>query len=114
MKKFAVLTAILALSITATSEQKCKGNSRVVSACFTVHGRYSFYNGNPSYRIWVTGTHQVLGVKDDEDPIVPRRLLQYPADIYGDFEICPFTKPQLGHMQMVCVESVKKIVDKSE
>jgi hypothetical protein len=52
---------------------------------------------------------------DADDPIAPKQMLRFaPGDegIFGDFEVCPFTPEQSGHMQMVCVQSVKNLVVK--
>ena len=32
------------------------------------------------------------------------------VDLFGDFLICPFTRPKPGEMQLVCVESAKNLV----
>ena len=34
------------------------------------------------------------------------------TEIYGDFNVCPFTKQKPGHMQMVCIESAAHPVAK--
>lgn len=99
---------------------QCKGNRELVEACFRVHGRAYFSNGTPSLRIWHLGTRDVLGVTqhahadDAEEPIAPRNLIDaldgFDHFVYGDFEVCPFTKKKRGEMQMVCVESATKLV----
>lgn len=86
----------------------CKSDPDVVAECFVVHGRYSFWNGNPSFRIWHVGTHRILGVVDDESPIVAPDLWKATSVdkvVWGDFEVCPFTKRRPDEMQRVCVES---------
>jgi hypothetical protein len=43
-------------------------------------------------------------------------MLRFAPDIegiYGDFEVCPFTPERKGHMQMVCVQSAKKLIGKA-
>jgi len=30
--------------------------------------------------------------------------------IFGDFLVCPFTRPHAGEMQLVCIESGKNLV----
>ena len=91
----------------------CKSNPQLVTACFTVHGRLSAYNGTPSLRIWPMGTHRLLGILKDEDPLaLPesiRNEVGFGKDIYGDFSVCPFTEPKRGQMQLVCVESVSNV-----
>lgn len=91
----------------------CKNNPQLVAACFTVHGRLSAYNGTPSLRIWPIGTHRLLGILKDEDPLaLPesiRNEVSFEKDIYGDFLVCPFSQSKLGQMQFVCVEAVSNV-----
>jgi len=86
----------------------CKNNSQLVGACFSVHGRLSAYNGSPSLRIWPIGTHRLLGVFKDEEPLsIPeniRNLAGFDKDIYGDFLVCPLTKSEPGSMQFECID----------
>ena len=88
----------------------CKSNPQLAAACFTVHGRLSAYNGTPSLRIWPIGTHRLLGILKDEDPLaLPENIrneVGFEKDIYGDFLVCPFTQSKPGQMQFVCVEAV--------
>jgi hypothetical protein len=67
-------------------------------------------------RMWHIGTDRVLGVLPSENEIIPINLSkaletagQYP-EVYGDFEVCPFTKEKPETMQMVCVESANHLV----
>ena len=48
---------------------------------------------------------------DADEPIVPGNF-SFGAyqRAFGEFEVCPFTPQREGHMQMVCVESVKRLV----
>jgi len=49
---------------------------------------------------------------DADDPIAPKNMLVFTTgheELYGDFEVCPFTLEQKGHMQMVCVESATNL-----
>src|SRR5439155_26631041 len=66
----AVFSVVAALP-GAAAARPCKTDPRVVGDCFRVHGRLAYYNGNPSFRIWRIGTDRILGVQDDEAPIVP-------------------------------------------
>jgi hypothetical protein len=84
----------------------CKAKPDIVAACFTVHGRLSFWNGAPSARIWPVGTHRLLGIHNDELPQALRDRIAFPdTEMWGDFQVCPFTRERPGHMQFVCVES---------
>jgi hypothetical protein len=67
--------------------------------------------------IWHVGTDRVLAV-GDVDIIIPDNLSDavfkngdiYSRDVFGDFEVCPFTKSKEGQMQWVCVESASHLV----
>jgi len=113
------------------------------SLCYWARGRLSIYNGDPSDRIWKTGTRRVLGVfngpshfpprsdDDVESPELPANLDRtYESDhwrwkrskgdayyefpdIFADFEVCPLEPERKGAMQAVCVESAKKIFTRS-
>lgn len=107
---------LLGASATAVAEEApapCKGAPTIVDACFTVHGRLGVYNGIP-IRIWVTGTHRMLGVKDATGggitvrPEIQKLLSQGEPGatvVYGDYEVCPLSKPHPGWMQFVCIEN---------
>jgi len=107
---------LLTASASALAEEPappCKGAAAVVDACFSVHGRLGVYNGIP-IRIWVVGTHRMLGVRDATGGGVTVRpeiqtLLSRgePGEtvVYGDYEVCPLSKPHPGWMQFVCIES---------
>lgn len=82
--------------------------------CFTFHGRLQVGNGAPSYRIWIVGTKHMLGVKqnDGEVPDMPdtlAKLVHFDKYVFGDFEVCPFTKYRKGEMQRVRVLWASKI-----
>jgi hypothetical protein len=51
---------------------------------------------------------------DAGDPIAPSNLSfkHGDEDIYGDFEVCPFTPERKGVMWFVCIESASKLVVK--
>jgi len=115
---------ILLLAVpTFGQSRECKTNSKVVGACYMIHGRATFGPGTPALRIWPIGTKRMLGVTagpiadDADDPIAPWEMLKFTPDvkgIFGDFEVCPFTPERKGRMQMVCVQSVKNLVVKRE
>jgi hypothetical protein len=81
--------------------------------CRTVHGRMDLWNGAPTVRIWLAGTHRVLGVEqqtetfDDLPPGVRRIWTGKDTDadwataIYGDFRVCAVTEARPGRMQRV-------------
>ena len=106
--------------IAATPKPACKGNPQLVGDCYFIRGRVSFYNGNPSYRIWIIGTKRLLGLSEHwgsitprDWPIVPENLSNLRNrydDVFGNFVVYPFTKYTPGWMQFVCVESASDLV----
>ena len=77
----------------------------------------SAHNGAPTFRIWITATHRILGVRGDQDGLPPALIpiLMAPnGDAFGklfegDYTVCPFTRERAGHMRMVCVEDAKDV-----
>ena len=102
--------------IVAPEIRPCKEDPNVVEACFTLHGRAFVSNGTPSLRIWRVGSNRIVGVFDPENEIVPHSLAKqldgFGVVVFGDFEVCPFTKSKPGEMQMVCVQSASHLVTK--
>jgi len=92
-----------------TATQSCKSDPDLADQCFTVHGRLDLYNGGPSTRIWVIGTHHMLGVDDEIVPESVSAKLDWETDVYGDFLVCPFARRKTGHMQPICIESAKNL-----
>jgi hypothetical protein len=81
----------------------------------TVHGRLTYYNGNPSSRIWIVGTKRLLGIRESGDEVayMPkelRDLMSWDREIFADFVVEPLTPYKQGGMQMVRVVSASKIV----
>jgi hypothetical protein len=100
--------------VIAEETQACKTDPDIVAACFTLHGRLSAWNGTPTGRIWRVGTKRTLGVQD-EFPLPPELLEHenFGTEMWGDFEVCPFTPEKPGAMQMVCVQSAKHVLYKT-
>jgi Carboxypeptidase regulatory-like domain len=102
----------LADDSTVADEPQCKSNSKVVGACFAVRGRLGYWNGTPSTRIWVVGTHRVLGLPEEDTKLpnsVKAHLQTFGDEITADYVVCPFTKYRKGTMQMVCVQSASNV-----
>jgi hypothetical protein len=113
-----VVTYLLSVVPVLARDSRCAGNPKVVAACYVVHGRATYGNGTPALRIWPVGTRRILGVTagpvadDADEPIAPKNLRVFTTgheEVYGDFEVCPFTVHRKGYMQMVCVESASKV-----
>jgi len=66
-------------------------------------------NGGSLARIWKIGSHHVLGVVGwegvDLPPEIEAHMSNFDDVLYGDFRVCPYTREEKGHMQMVCVQS---------
>lgn len=118
MKK---VLAILVVAIPVCAAQpKCKDNPKVVAACFSIHARANLGANSVPIYLWPVGTKRRLGVTggptldDSIEPIYPKNLKFHSAndDIFGDFEVCPFTPEKEGHLQLVCIESATHLVVK--
>jgi hypothetical protein len=95
-----------------SDEPKCKSNPRVVDACFSVRGRLNYWNGTPSTRIWIIGTHRILGLPGEDGDLpnnVKAHLHAFGDEITADYLVCPFAKYRKGEMQMVCVQSATNV-----
>jgi hypothetical protein len=108
-----LLFLAIALAGATTSAMCAKQTNKMET--FMVHGRLSIYNGNPSHRIWIVGTKRLLGVREsaDEVPFTPaelRSIMTTDREVFADFVIEPLMAYKQGHMQMVRVVSVSKIV----
>jgi len=91
----------------------CKGNPAVVSACYSLRGRISTYNGTPSLRIWPVGSARLLGVLPTENEIMPNNIrgkVSFGQSVFANLEVCPFTQARSGAMQFVCVESATNVL----
>lgn len=102
----------------------CAGSSHLAGQCFTVHGRLTACTAVPNARIWIVGTKRVLGVVDAGGspagevllpPALEDQLFASPPcskAAFGDFTVCPITRFQPGHMQMVCVVRATRVTVK--
>ena len=116
---FLVVSSILPSQLPAREAQdkSCRQHPQLIGKCFTVHGRLSVYNGAPALRIWKVGTKRMLGVSEQRFAVtgyrnVPETIqnqLNQDVEIFGDFLVCPFTRPKAGEMQLVCIEEGKKL-----
>jgi hypothetical protein len=120
VRMFLLVTIVPLVAVPSTGQRirACKGNPELVARCFEVHGRIRIVNGGPQMRIWRIGTDRILGVLPSEGEIIPDNLSkaldavgEWP-EVYGDFEVCPFTKEKPEEMQMVCIESARHLVSR--
>jgi hypothetical protein len=124
MRQSSVIRLIPFLLLTSTgaparegADKPCREHPRLIGRCFTVHGRLSVYNGAPALRLWKTGTPRMLGISEQRFAVAGYRNLpeniekQINQDvaIFGDFLVCPFTRPKPGEMQLVCIDSGKNL-----
>jgi len=104
----------------APPRSPCRTHPDLVGRCRIVHGRLSVSNGTPSLRIWIVGTRRILGVSEWRMAEWERELLpanvwaafgDHPLDreIFGNFEVCPFTRDRPGWMQMICVARATRL-----
>jgi len=62
------------------------------------------------------GTHRLLGVASPGGAIImPTEIehifasLRFDRQLFADFEVCPFTRPRPGIMQMVCIAAARNL-----
>lgn len=106
----AALIGVCLHSATAWSApDTCADKPELVAPCFEVRGRLSWWNGAPSARIWRVGTTRMLGIRHDELPAELAAMRGFDTEILGTFSVCPFTYPQTGHLQFVCIDAWRDI-----
>ena len=93
----------------------CTQNTHLVGQCFTVQGRLSVHANMRPY-LSPIGTHRLLGIASPDGaiimpPEIERIFASLPFDlqIVADFEVCPFTRPRPGTMQMVCIAAARNL-----
>ena len=102
---------------------KCDRAHKSAAECFLVHGRLTFGNGTPAYRIWPVGSTRMLGILDargnaESDNVIPSKILAHlrpqpnPDALWGDFTVCPMAQKRSGWMQMVCIQDAAHVEDR--
>ncbi|HJX91209.1 MAG TPA: hypothetical protein VJ372_11980 [Pyrinomonadaceae bacterium] len=127
LKRFLFLSILLVCAVVVTrssqataDDKPCSKHPQLVGTCFTVRGRLSVYNGAPALRIWRIGTKRILGISEQRYAVpgyrnVPENIraeIDQDKALFGDYLVCPFTKPKENEMQMVCIEKVTNLVVK--
>ena len=116
-----IFLSMLVVVVPAYAAQaRCKDNPKIVAACFSVHARASAGADSVSIYLWPIGTKRRLGITggptldDSVEPIYPSNLRLRPTsgEIFGEFEVCPFTPKKEGHLQLVCIETASHFVVK--
>ena len=109
MKRFVLLTLLLGIP--------CWAADKNAGTCYQVKGRLSYYNGTPSTRIWIVGTHRMLGIPSEDSDLpanVGPLLKSFDDQIFADFVVCPLTKDHPGTMRMVRVKSASHVINRPE
>jgi len=104
----------LAVVLFATS---CFGADKFAGPCYEVRGRLSYWNGTPSTRIWIVGTHRMLGIPSEDSELPPKvkdLLKSFDDQIFANYSVCPLTRERRGEMRMVWVKSARDIVNRPE
>jgi hypothetical protein len=93
----------------------CTQNTHLVGQCFTVQGRLSVHANMRPY-LSPIGTHRLLGIAGPDGaiimpPEIARIFASPPFDrqLVANFEVCPFTRPRPGTMQMVCIAAARNL-----
>ena len=95
----------------------CLASDKFVGPRYEVRGRLSYWNGTPSTRIWIVGTHRILGVPSEDSELPPKvkNLLRgFEDQVYANYTVCPLTKERHGEMRMVLVKSARNVVNLPE
>jgi hypothetical protein len=113
-------TVLFLLSILpANAIPPCAQSPKLTGRCFSVRGKLSLANGNPSWRIHSFGTRRVLGIfdgnlSDSEGGGLPPSVLHatelshdFNRSVAGTFDVCPLTPERPGHMRFVCIAGLK-------
>jgi hypothetical protein len=93
------------------NEPPCKHRRDLAGSCFSVRGNLQLFNGTPSARIDVSGSHRILGVEPwfengNETFSAPRKLrsgASFERAIRGMYFVCPLSASIPGRMQSVCI-----------
>ena len=118
LRPLVTLLALLALGTLQKPEIRAEAvcsheGAPFVDSCFSIRGRMGASNGTPSYRIWIVGTHRLLGVTESRGCVVPPLLdsLIGVQDqvVYADFVVRPVTQEAGGVMRLVCIASATRI-----
>lgn len=121
MRELLIVATLLLFPVSSLARDRpCSANPMVSGKPFMIHGRLSFYTGNPALRLWHIGTRRLLGVSDgrfkkDGYANIPESIstkVDFETDLYGDFEVYPFTDAVSGVMQLICIESGRHLVVK--
>src|SRR5262245_9873121 len=99
----------------AEDYRPCSEHKELIGSCWDLRGRVSYFNGNPSVRIWPVGTKRMLGVRDSDPLLIPPNLksqLSWNTNTFADLRVCPLTRERPGVMQIVCIASVRNIVSR--
>ena len=93
----------------------CTQNTHLVGQCFTMQGRLSVHANMRPY-LSPIGTHRLLGIAGPDGaiimpPEIARIFASPPFDrqLVANFEVCPFTRPRPGTMQMVCIAAARNL-----
>jgi len=110
-----IVAVFLSSSSVHAASDGCAQAPPPVAACHAVHGRLNAYNGRRGAVIWVVGSRHLMGVLDDKngDLLVPDNdVLDRDDEVYGDFTVCALARPQIGHVEEICVQSARRLVVK--
>jgi hypothetical protein len=110
----AALLLQVASAIGGTAEAPtCTQNTQLVGQCFTVRGRLSVHANMRPY-LWPIRTHRLFGIASPEGAIIMPREIErifasppFDRQLFADFEVCPFTRPRPGVMQIVCIAAAR-------
>jgi hypothetical protein len=107
--------ALLPLLFAATFSPGNNAFPHSAGECRWVHGGLTVANGSGINRLFVSGTHHVLALRDDDTKVpstIKRFWDQKPWEnwLWGDFYVCARERYIVDHMQHVRILKVRRWV----
>ncbi|MBL7986181.1 MAG: hypothetical protein JNM91_14335 [Flavobacteriales bacterium] len=110
-----VLSVLIILTGTSTAQELkldhciCNDGGVPSDSTFTFRGRLSYWNGNPSFRIWPVGTTRLLGIRGVCLNSLDLGIWNpyHDHELWADFTVSTITPREHGVMQFVCIRSIK-------
>jgi len=101
-------------SAAVAAKRSCGETATLAGRCAVIHGRLTVHANMRPY-LWPVGTQRLIGVASpDGEIIMPPEVASIfnshaDAQVFGDFEVCRFTPPEVNIMQLACIAEAKNV-----
>ena len=114
-------TVLLMTVLGSASNPEAPCEQSLYGAGFRVHARFTVYTGDGQEVLWPVGTHRLLRVVSDTEPLYRAIMGKKEYEIhefvemageyvvFGDFEVCPLQKDVPGAMRSVCIKKAEHL-----